>query len=510
MKNRLLIGLLYLLAIPAFSQSLPRSTPEAEGISSEAIQKYIEQIDPKKHELHSYMLIRHGKVISEAWWKPYAANKVHSMYSVSKSWTSTAIGFAVTEKRLRVEDKVISFFPEYAALKDKPFIQDLLVQDLLTMSVGHEKEPLRSVIVMQPDWIRGFLNHPIVSKPGTKFLYNTLATYMLSAIIQKVTGETTLTYLKPRLLDPLHITGIDWESDQKGINVGGWGIRLKTEDMAKLGLLYLNKGKFEGKQILPAAWVAEATKAQIMQDAGKTPEERAQMFYNGWPDWLQGYGYQFWRGRHNSFRGDGAFGQTILMMPDQDAVLIITSESQDLQDEMNQAWDNLLPFFEAKALPNNPKALAALTQFNTTRQLDAPVSSHANKTLQASIALEKNQFDFAKMTLSSAGDAASLLISTKDSTQHTFKLGFRTWGIGKTNLLGPYSLRAARVDLAQKAPFDYAGSYRILDDESIEITLRYFESPHHWTMIWKAGVVEVINSFEPKTKIALTQLDIRH
>ena len=503
MKLRFLIGLVCLLTFSAFSQTLPRSTPEAEGVSSETIQKYIEKIDPKRHELHSYMLIRHGKVISEAWWKPYSADKVHSMYSVSKSWTSTAIGFAVAEKRLSVQDKVISFFPEYADLKDKPYMQDLRVQDLLTMSVGHENEPLRSVIVMQPDWIRGFLNHPIVAKPGTKFLYNTLATYMLSAIIQKVTGETTLTYLKPRLLDPLHISGIDWESDQKGINVGGWGIRLKTEDMAKLGLLYLNKGKFEGKQVLPATWVAEATKAQIMQDSGKTPEERAQMFYNGWPDWLQGYGYQFWRGRHNSFRGDGAFGQTILMMPDQDAVLIITSESQDLQDEMNQAWVNLLPAFHAKAMPSNPKALAALKAFNSTRQLEAPVSSQVNTILNAELNLDKNPFDFTKMALKTNGDAATMTITTKDSTQHTFKLGFRTWGIGKSNLVGPYRLRAARVDLAKKAPFDYAGSYRILDDQSIEITLRYFESPHHWTMIWKANGLEVINSYEPKVSIKL-------
>jgi CubicO group peptidase (beta-lactamase class C family) len=500
MKLRILLGLICLVSIPAFSQSLPRSTPEAEGVSSEAIQKYIEKIGPKKHELHSYMLIRHGKVISEAWWKPYAADKVHSMYSVSKSWTSTAIGFAVAEKRLSVQDKVISFFPEYADLKDKAFIQDLRVQDLLTMSVGHEKEPLRSVIVMQPDWIRGFLNHPIVSKPGTKFLYNTLATYMLSAIIQKVTGETTLAYLKPRLLDPLHITGIDWESDQKGINVGGWGIRVKTEDMAKLGLLYLNKGKFEGKQVLPAAWVEEATSKHIDQEPDATPEKRATGQY---ADWIQGYGYQFWRSRHNSFRGDGAYGQYILMMPDQDAVLIITSESQDLPDDLNQVWANLLPAFQAKALPSNPKALAALKAFNASRQLEAPISSQANKPLNTELNLDKNPFDFAKMALKTKGDAAILTITTKDSTQHTFKLGFRTWGIGKSNLVGPYMLRAARVDLAKKAPFDYAGSYRILDDESIEITLRYFESPHHWTIIWKANGLELINSYEPKVSIKL-------
>ncbi len=504
MKKLFLIGLISLFAYTAFTQSLPRSTPEAEGISSEAIQQYIEKIDPKRHELHSYMLIRHGKVISEAWWKPYAADKVHSMYSVSKSWTSTAIGFAVAEKRLTVQDKVISFFPEYADLKDKPFIQDLRVQDLLTMSVGHDKEPLRSVIVMQPDWIRGFLNHPIVAKPGTKFLYNTLATYMLSAIIQKVTGETTLAYLKPRLLDPLHITGIDWESNQKGINVGGWGIRVKTEDMAKLGLLYLNKGKFEGKQILPAAWVEEATSKHIDQEPEAAAEKRTSGQY---ADWIQGYGYQFWRSRHGSFRGDGAFGQYILMMPEQDAVLIITSESQDLPDDLNQVWENLLPAFQTKSLAPNPKALAKLTQFNASRNIEVPVSAVPNQAIYHTVVLEKNAFDFTKMDIKSKGDAAELMITTKDSTQHTFQLGYKTWGIGKSNLVGPYMLRAAHVDLAQKAPFDYAGSYRWIDEKTLEITLRYFESPHHWTLIWKPESLEVINSFEPKVKIALKRLN---
>ncbi len=141
--------------------------------------------------------------------------------------------------------------------------------------------------------------------------------------------------------------------------------------------------------------------------------------------------------------------------------------------------------------------------FNASRQLEPPISSQANKPLNTELILDKNPFDFAKMALKTKGDAATLTITTKDSTQHAFKLGFRTWGIGKSNLVGPYMLRAARVDLAKKAPFDYAGSYRILDDESIEITLRYFESPHHWTIIWKANGLELINSYEPKVSIKL-------
>jgi CubicO group peptidase (beta-lactamase class C family) len=498
-KASFLSGLLFLSSFTILAQSLPHSTPEAEGVSSEAIIKFIEGYSADKHELHSYMLIRHGKVISEAWWKPYAADKKHSMYSVSKSWTSTAIGFAVAEKRLTVQDKVLSFFPEQADLKDKPFLADLRVQDLLTMSVGHEKEPLRSVIVFSPDWVRGFLNYPIANKPGTKFLYNTLATYMLSAIIQKVTGMTTLDYLKPRLLDPLHISGIDWEADQKGINVGGWGIRVKTEDMAKLGLLYLNKGKFEGKQILPAAWVEEATSKHIDQEPDASEDKKANGQY---ADWLQGYGYQFWRSRNGAFRGDGAFGQYILMMPEQDAVLIITSESQDLPDDLNQVWKNLLPAFKAKALTANPAGLKALAKFNQSRQINAPVSSMQAALPNKSYLLGTNPLDFRQFKVDSKG---KLTITTKDSTQHEFNLAQGSWATGKSNLVGPYMLRAARVDLAKKAPFDYAGSYRWVDAETLEITLLYFESPHHWTFTLKGDQVSVVNSFEPKTEIKIPQ-----
>jgi CubicO group peptidase (beta-lactamase class C family) len=492
-NNAFLTGLLFLLSFSIFSQSLPHSTPEAEGVSSEAIIKFIEGYSADKHQLHSYMLIRHGKVISEAWWKPYAADKKHTMYSVSKSWTSTAIGFAVAEKRLRVQDKVIAFFPEHADLQDKPFLKDLKVQDLLTMSVGHEKEPLRSVIVFSPDWVRGFLNYPIAYKPGTKFLYNTLATYMLSAIIQKVTGMTTLDYLKPRLLDPLHISGIDWESDQKGINVGGWGIRVKTEDMAKLGLLYLNKGKFEGKQILPAAWVEEATSKHIDQEPDASADKKANGQY---ADWLQGYGYQFWRSRNGAFRGDGAYGQYILMMPEQDAVLIITSESQDLPDDLNQVWKNLLPAFKAKALPANPSGLKALATFNASRQIlkaALPTKSYH---------LGTNPLDFRQLAVDAKG---IMTITTKDSTKHEFQLAQGAWATGKSNLIGPYMLRAARVDLAKKAPFDYAGSYRWIDAETLEITLLYFESPHHWTFTLKGNQVSVVNSFEPQNEIKIPE-----
>ena len=332
------ILILLFLSIPLLAQknlSLVRSTPEAEGVSSEAISNFIDAVAKSKHELHSFMIIRHGKVVSEGWWNPYRSDLKHTLYSCSKSFTATAVGFAVNEGKLTVNDKVISFFPEDLPAQISPNLAELRIKDLLSMSVGHEKEP-STIIATSDNWVKEFLNTPIKYQPGTKFLYNSPATYMLSAIVQKVTGEKIIDYLKPRLFDPLGISGIDWEVDPKGINTGGWGLRLKTEDMAKFGQLFLQKGKWNGKQILPASWVEEASTMKIMQDPNATQSKKDSS------DWLQGYCYQMWRCRNNGYRADGANGQFIIILPEKDAVIAITAEAPDMQGEINLIWKYLL------------------------------------------------------------------------------------------------------------------------------------------------------------------------
>ncbi|MFZ9661244.1 MAG: serine hydrolase domain-containing protein, partial [Chitinophagaceae bacterium] len=411
MKRIMLVILLVQLLLNGFGQPLPRSTPEAEGVSSEAIMKFIDSYSKEKHEQHSYMIVRHGKVISEGWWAPYAADLKHSMYSVSKSWTSTAIGFAVDEKRFSVNDKVISFFPEYQYLIDSPYVKDLKIKDLLTMSVGNEKEPTGLVVNASEDWVKVFLKYPIKYEPGTRFLYNTAATFMLSAILQRVTGQTLMEYLEPRLFKPLGITGIDWETNPAGVNTGGWGIRVKTEDMAKLGLLYLNQGVYNGQQLLSKEWVSEATSRQILQDPGASNSKRDSS------DWLQGYGYQFWRSRHNAFRGDGAFGQYIVMLPEHDAVVIITSESLDLQDDLNMIWDHLLPAFQKESLPTSADSREVLRKKASSLKLTVPVSNLKkgdSKILNHNYKLDNNSLGFESISVNKNHKDISLIISTID------------------------------------------------------------------------------------------------
>ena len=254
-RNSLLNILLFLfVSFQVISQPLPRSTPEAEGVSSKGIIDFLDAIDNSKHEMHSIMILRHGVVIAEGWWSPYRPELKHTLYSLSKSFTSTAIGFAVAEKKITVNDKVISFFPDKLPQTVSENLAQLTIKDLLSMSAGQAPDP-SFAIAPSDDWIKTFFSIPIQNKPGSVFLYNSMATYMLSAIVQKVTGQKIIDYLKPRLFAPLGIEGPDWENDPTGINVGGWGLRVRTEDIAKFAQLYLQKGKWNGKQIIPAAWV---------------------------------------------------------------------------------------------------------------------------------------------------------------------------------------------------------------------------------------------------------------
>jgi CubicO group peptidase (beta-lactamase class C family) len=307
---------------------LPRSRPEAQGVSSAAALSFIEAADQNIHSMNSFMLLRHGHVVAEGWWAPYDAASPHSLYSLSKSFTSTAVGLAIAEGKMRIDDEVLKFFPEDAPPEPKANLKAMRVSDLLRMSTGHQDEPRRTAA--QP-WTRSFLAQPVPFKPGTHFLYNTSGTYMLSAIVQKATGQTVLDYLKPRLFEPLGIDQPTWETSPQEISAGGFGLSIRTEDIARFGQLYLQKGKWQDKQLVPAAWVEAATARQTSN--GSNPKS----------DWDQGYGYQFWRCRHHAYRGDGAFGQYCIVLPEQDAVIAITSGVQDMQAVLNLVWDKLLP-----------------------------------------------------------------------------------------------------------------------------------------------------------------------
>lgn len=330
---------------------LPRSAPEAQGISSAAIRAFVEAADKEVKSMHSFMIVRHGKVVAEGWWAPEGPEKPHQLWSLSKTFTSTAVGLAVADGKLKLDDPVLKFFPQDAPAEPSANLKAMTVKDLLTMSGGHGSE---AKIRDEANWAKTFLAQPVPHAPGTHFLYNTPGTYMLSAIVTKVTGETVLDYLKPRLFEPLGIANPEWAVSPQGNSLGGWGLLVRTEDIAKFGQLYLQKGQWNGRQLVPASWVAEASSRQVPNDAGKKDPENS--------DWAQGYGYQIWQCRHGAFRGDGKDGQFCVVLPEQDAVVAMTALTGDMQAELNLVWEHLLPAMQKDALPENPAEEAKLRE----------------------------------------------------------------------------------------------------------------------------------------------------
>ena len=321
-------------------KSLPRAA--ASEKLDKAFDKYLEAIQAEKQDIHSIMILKDGKVVKEKWMSEGAPNKPHILNSVSKTFTASAVGFAVAEGKLKVTDKVISFFPDKLPAEVSENLKKLEIRHLLTMTSGHDVEPNRRKIAEGQDWVEYFLAAPFVHEPGTFYVYNSMATYVLSAIVQKVTGEKVINYLYPRLFRPLGIVGVTWDESPQGINTGGWGLYLKTEDLAKMGQLFLQKGEWNGRQILPAEWIEAASSAQVESLPAGVRRENLKVKPKD-SDWLQGYGYQMWCCRHNAYRADGAAGQYIIVMPDQNAVVAITANLGDMQAEINLVWKYLLP-----------------------------------------------------------------------------------------------------------------------------------------------------------------------
>ncbi|MDR1540411.1 MAG: beta-lactamase family protein [Clostridiales bacterium] len=319
-----------------------RTTPEEQNTPSAAVQEFSNSLLRVAGHIRGFCLVQNGKVIAEEYRKPYESGDRVWVYSVSKSFASTAVGIAIDEGLLALDDSVLSFFPESAPLTPPKNLRAMRVRDLLCMSTGHAEDTTLPIL-MSPDgdWIKMFLSLPVEYEPNTHFLYNTGASFMLSAILQKAAGEKLLDYLAPRLFAPLGFDDVEWDENPQGINTGGWGISLRLEDLAKLGQLYLDKGLYNGRRILSQQWVETATSFQ--SDNSKTDNQA--------PDWISGYGFQFWLCQHGAFRADGAGGQFCIVMPRQNAVLAIMSETMQMQAILDAVWGELLPRLGNMALP---------------------------------------------------------------------------------------------------------------------------------------------------------------
>jgi CubicO group peptidase (beta-lactamase class C family) len=334
--------------------SLPRSRPADQHVDPAAVLAFLDAAgaDPAV-EMHGLMVLRHGHVVAEGCWAPYTAERTRLVYSLSKSFTSTALGFAVQEGLAGLDDTVLSHFPEFAGDITDPGSREMRVRHVAAMASGHRRETVDEALAMDPaEPVRGFLLLPPDAPPGTVFAYNQPCTYTVGAIVQRAAGMRLTEYLRPRLFDPLGIGEVGWLSWPPGQDQGFSGLFARIEDVAKLGQLYLQRGRWGDRQLLSESWVAAATARQV-----DNPEQQN-------PDWRQGYGFQFWMSRHG-YRGDGAFGQFCLILPEQDAVVAITAATEAMQAVLDHVWAHLLPGFagarpDGAAQPALDERLASL------------------------------------------------------------------------------------------------------------------------------------------------------
>ncbi len=488
--------------VKRYADGLRRGIPENEGVGSHGILDFIEEVDNNGLELHSFMFLRHGKVIAEGWWYPYRPEINHLMHSVSKTFTSTAIGFAVNEGLLTVNDKVISFFPDDLPPVVSPNLEKLTIKHLLTMTAGHETPPVFTVA--DGNWVRSYLATPIVNEPGTVFSYSSYASYMLSAIVQKVSGMTTFNYLKPRLFEPLEITDIQWETDPRGITCGGWGLRIKTSDMAKFGQFYLQNGKWGQKQLLPAEWIREATSVHIYQVDDPTFEQ--EMYDEG----AQGYGYQIWRTTHNAYRADGSHGQYIVVMPDQDAVIAITARVPDMHSILRLLWEHLFPSIMEGPIKPDDLARDLLTSKLISLQIPDPFRSvdyiEIPKETTRSYTFEPNQRNIQYVSFNFDENGECLMTLQQSDISYSFNFGLDIWRYGETEKPGPYFLNPRRNPTGL-SPFQIAGYGSWTAEDQLNLRLLYItdiqDETYKCTFSTSEIRLEITNSIEPDSAIIL-------
>jgi len=306
-----------------------RCLPEEQGISSMDIIRFLEAAKQNLCHIHTFVLLRRGKVIAEGYQYPYTSEDKRLLNSVSKTFTAIGVGIALSEKLLTLEDKVISYFPDCLPDRINQKLEKLNIHHLLTMSTGHAVDSIFEMCQAK-DWISAFLNMEIKYEPGQRFQYDSGASFMLSAILSKLTGIPLDEYLRTRLFEPLQIDDYIWDRHE-GITTGGWGLMLKPEDLAKLGILFLQKGIFDGKRIISKEWIEMATCKQISTCEN---EYRA--------DWAQGYGFQMWRNAGDGYRADGAFGQFCLIYPKEEIILSLTSEDGFSQELLTTFYNNVV------------------------------------------------------------------------------------------------------------------------------------------------------------------------
>ena len=452
------------------ARSLPRSTPADQQVDPAAILSFLDAVDDHPAvEMHSLMVVRHGHVVAEGWWAPYSAGRPHLLYSISKSFTSTAAAFAQAEGLLELDDTVVSHFGEFGADITDPRSRSVKIRHIAAMASGHSRDTLTEVLERDPaEPVRGFLLIPPDHEPGTVFSYNQPCTYALASIIQRNAGMPLTQYLRPRLLDPLGIGSVGWHSWPPGRELGFSGLHARTEDVAKLGQLYLQRGRWDGVQLIPERWVAEATSTQVANPGEPNP------------DWRQGYGFQFWMARHG-YRGDGAFGQFCVILPEHDTVIVTTAGTREMQAVLDAMWTHLLPGLLPGPRPGSGPAIpdTASAQHQLSARLGglelpachaAPAPAQWRPWTGEPFTIGTGTGDGQMQSaLTSAGvvpaDGGWQIRLTEADSSLTFPVGTRAWAVSE-----PADRNGETIPVAASGGW--------LDDHTLRAEIIFLETPH--------------------------------
>jgi CubicO group peptidase (beta-lactamase class C family) len=412
-------------------------TPEAAGVSSAAVLDFVTALE-KFEFVHSFFLIRNDTGIASGWWAPYRAETPHLLYSLSKSFISCAVGIAADEGRLTLDTPLLEIFPEYRSEISDARFERMTVRHLLTMTTGHAVcSTVYFKAVPGEDFKRDFFTSPLEFEPGSRFVYNSGATFMLAAAIRRLTGENPSVYLKDRLLFPLGIGERYWEKSPDGTEFGGWGYRLTTAEIASFAQMLLHKGCAGGRQLVPAEYLAEATRFQVDNSMNEAP------------DWKQGYGFQFWRCRHDAFRGDGAFGQYALVIPQKNTALAITAGGKNMQTILDIVWEHLLPRLEDRPLSEDQRAHARLLEKLASLQLPQLHGEAPRHDTVFTAVFEPNETKIRRVRIAGTVTGCQVTFTLEGGREETLRAGWTSPAEGETALEDgekrPYSATARRT-----------------------------------------------------------------
>lgn len=410
------------------------AAPSEVGVDSRAVLGFLAELERRELSLDSLLIYRGGKLALEHYWWPYRADIPHTLHSATKSFVGTAVGFALAEGNIRLEDKLVSFFPEHLPESAGENLRAITIADLLTMRTGHRVGLSgKTWRLLETSWVADFLSRDVDAEPGKAFTYSSASSHMLSAIVQRATGSSVAEYLGPRLFEPLGFSGHSWDTDPEGYCSGGNGLTLRSVDFLKWGVLHLNDGLWNGERILPEGWVAEATFWHVAQ-ANSGSWNGAEFVPAESADEREGYGYQIWLTEHGGYRASGMFGQDVFVFPEHDAVIVTTgSITHGLHRYLSGlVHEYLLPAFEASpSAASDTQLAAALADDNQApepRSVDPePVLANTRFTC------EPNDDDL--RTIAFTATDGVLTVTLEDTRgSHEIQCGLSTWVESETTV----------------------------------------------------------------------------